>query len=146
MSACRAIVCALLVAAPALGASADDDEPHPFYTVVPGRFAVIGQWPDDGAPYKGRAKIVYAEGRLHLLKEIGEMSVTAEGTVERADPGESDVVRFRWPDHEETCLVRLDLDNYARLTCYWTVSGTSHRQPGLEAYFPTDAWPSEGQP
>jgi hypothetical protein len=141
-----AFLCVLLVSGPALIATADDEEPHPYYTVVPGRFAVIGQLPDDGAPYKGRAKIAYSEGRFQLLKEIGETSVTAQGTVERADPGEGDVIRFRWPDHEETCLVRLDLDNYARLSCYWSVSGTAHRQPGLESYFPTDAWPPESQP
>lgn len=146
MKARWAIVCACLVAGPVAGGRADDDEPHPYTTVVPGHFVVIGQAPDDGAPYKGRATIASSEGRLHLQKEVGDTSVTAEGTVERADPGEGDVIRFRWPGHEETCLVRLDLDNYARLSCVWTIDGKRHRQPGMEAYFPTDAWPSEARP
>jgi hypothetical protein len=98
--------------------------------------------PDGGAAYKGEAKIALADGRLQLLKEVGENTVTAQGTVQRADPGEADVIRFSWPGHEETCLVRLDLDNYARLSCVWTVNGAVHRQPGLEAFFATDAWPS----
>lgn len=131
-----------LLAPPAWGASESEDEPHPYYTIVPGRFAVIGQLPDGGAPYQGQATIAYAEGRLQLLRQIGENTVTATGTVQRADPGEADVIRFQWPGHEETCLVRLDLDNYARLSCVWTVKGATHRQPGLEAFFATDAWPS----
>jgi len=141
-----ALALAFLSTLPAIGAAADDEEPHPYYTFVPGRFAVVGRLPDGGAAYQGQARIAFSEGRLHLIKEIGGESVTAEGVVERADPGEAEVIRFRWAGHEETCLVRLDLDNYARLSCVWTVTGVKHRQPGLEAYFATDAWPAAGEP
>ncbi|HKY92955.1 MAG TPA: hypothetical protein VJM11_18025, partial [Nevskiaceae bacterium] len=114
-----AIVLAAALPAVAAAAAADEEEPHPYYSFVPGRFAVIGQLPDGGAAYQGQARIAHVEGRLQLLKEIGGESVTAEGTVERADPGEADVIRFRGKDFEQTCLVRLDLDNYARLSCLW---------------------------
>ena len=131
----------MAAASPIASAAAEGEELHTYYTVVPGRFALIGQLPDGGSPYKGEAEITYADGRLHLVKRVDGKPITAEGTVERADPGEADVLRFRWPGHEETCLVRLDLDNYSRLSCYWTVNGSKHRKPGLEAYFPTEAWP-----
>jgi hypothetical protein len=121
--------------------SADEKEPHFYFMVVPGRFALIGQLPDGGPAYKGTAEITDRNGRLHLVKHVDGKEVTAKGTVERADPGERDVVRFRWPGHTATCLVGLDLDNYSRLTCYWTINGAEHKKPGLEAYFPTETWP-----
>jgi hypothetical protein len=102
---------------------------------------LIGQFPDGGEAYQGTAQITYRDGRLQLVKHIEDKAITAEGKVERADPGEADVLRFRWPDHEETCLVSIDLDNYARLSCYWIVTGTEHKKPGLEAYFSTETWP-----
>ena len=40
-----------------------------------------------------------------------------------------------------TCLVSGDLDNYARLTCYWWHEGSDMKRPGLEAMFPTANWP-----
>ena len=103
--------------------------------------ALIGQFPDGGATYKGMAEITYQDDRLQLVKHIENKAITAEGKVERANPGETNVLRFRWPEHEETCLVSIDLDNYSRLSCYWTEQGTDHKQPGLEAYFSTETWP-----
>ena len=40
-----------------------------------------------------------------------------------------------------SCLVAGDLDNYTRLTCYRLRQGSEPKQPGLEAMFPTAAWP-----
>lgn len=121
-----------------LAASVDDEERHIYYAVVPGRYALIGQFPDAGSVYNGTAQISARDGRFHLTKHVDGKDVTAEGQVERANPGETDVVRFRWSGHTETCLVSADLDNYSRLTCYWEISGAGHRKPGLEAYFPID--------
>jgi hypothetical protein len=131
---------AVLVLALLSAASADEKEPHFYFTVVPGRFALIGQLPDGGPAYKGTAEITDRNGRFHIVKHVDGKDITAEGTVERAKIGERDVVRFRWPGHAETCLVGSDLDNYSRLTCYWTVDGAEHKKPGLEAYFPIETW------
>jgi hypothetical protein len=129
---------AILISALSTATSADEKERHFYFTVVPGRFALIGQFPDGGATYKGTAEITDHKGRLRIVKHVGGKDVTAEGTVERADPGEADVLRFKWPGHTATCLVGSDLDNYSRLTCYWTINGVKHKKPGLEAYFPTE--------
>jgi hypothetical protein len=136
----------LLIALPALGtlggaAAGDPHDRHFHFKVLPGRYALIGQHPDGGATYQGDAEIADQGGRLTLVKRIGGETTVAEGTVERADPGEADVLRLRWPGHEETCLVRLDLDNYARLSCHWSGPEPAHRRPGLEAYFATETWP-----
>lgn len=131
----------MVVPALAYSAPADEQVRHLYFTVVPGRFALIGQHPDGGATYEGTAEITVENGRLRLVKRVGSKDVTAEGTVERADPGEADVLRFRWPGHTATCLVASDLDNYSRLTCYWARNGAVHERPGLEAYFPTERWP-----
>jgi hypothetical protein len=119
----------------------DDEELSVYYDLVPDRYALIGQLPDGGAAYQGTAEITYLDSRLQLVKHIENKAITATGKVERADPGESYVLRFRWPEHEETCLVSVDLDNYGRLSCYWIVKGTDHKKPGLEAYFSTETWP-----
>jgi hypothetical protein len=138
-----ALITAALLVSEFLPASAvgDDAEPAVYYTLAPGSYALIGQFPDGGATYKGMAEITYQDDRLQLVKHIENKAITAEGKVERANPGETNVLRFRWPEHEETCLVSIDLDNYSRLSCYWTVQGTDHKQPGLEAYFSTETWP-----
>jgi hypothetical protein len=132
-----------LLVAGLLSASAAgrDEEPSMYYTLVPGRYALIGQFPDGGTVYQGTAEITYQDGRLELVKHIEDKAITAEGEVESANPGESKVLRFRWPEHKETCLVSVDLDNYGRLSCYWIVTGTDHKKPGLEAYFSTETWP-----
>lgn len=134
------VMLALAVLIPALPTSAwaAEKERHPYFKAVPGRFVLIGQFPDGGATYKGTAEITDRNGRLHLVKHIDGKDVTAEGTVERAAPGEADVLRFKWTGHAATCLVGSDLDNYSRLTCYWTINGAEHKRPGLEAYFPAE--------
>ena len=137
----RAFITVLLAAYATPGMSDPDEDSHYFYTTLPGRYALIGQYPDRGAVYRGTAEIQLKDGRLYLEKKIEETVTLAKGAIERADPGEAEVLRFRWPDHIETCLVRLDLDNYGRLTCNWVKAGTNARQPGLEAYFSTETWP-----
>lgn len=136
----RRVVAALLLAL-AGESYASDEEPQMLYLLLPGTYAVIGQEPDGGAAYTGSAEIKYADGALNLVKKVGSETIEARGRVETALAGEAEVVRFDWPRHRATCLNRVDLDNYSRLTCYWTVEGSSHKRPGLEAYFPTAAWP-----
>ncbi len=96
------------------------------------------------AAYAGSAHIEQADGAVTLKERRGSREFTATGTVEAPSPGEGKVLRFRWQDPGTmtmTCLVAGDLDNYARLTCYWLRDGSDPKQPGLEAMFPTAAWP-----
>lgn len=132
------LVCLLAVAACAASAAEQEDEF--LYSFLPGSYAVIGQYPDSGAAYAGTAEISQSGSKLRLVKRIGAVVTEAEGHIERASPGEAKVLRVIWNGHRETCLIHTDLDNYGRLTCYWTVDGVRHRSPGLEAFFSTRQW------
>lgn len=132
------LVCLLAVAACA--ASAAEQEDDFLYSFLPGSYAVIGQQPDGGAAYAGTAEISQSGPKLRLVKRIGAAVTEAQARIERASPGEAKVLRVVWDGHRESCLVHADLDNYGRLTCYWTVNGVRHRAPGLEAYFSTGQW------
>ena len=123
--------------------AARDDSEDELFGFVEGEYAVIGQEPNGGAAYSGSAKIV-VEGGLKLKERRGDHEFTATGKIEvPSPPGEGKVLRFRWQDSGPmlmTCLVAGDLDNYARLTCYWFGEGSDPKRPGLEALFPTGAW------
>jgi hypothetical protein len=139
----------LLVAVAASGAgsiplAAKDDAEQSLLDFVTGDYAIIGQEPDGGAAYVGSASIEPEQGGVTLKERHGSYEFTAHGTVEAPSPGEGKVLRFRWQDDGPmimSCLVAGDLDNYARLTCYWLRQGSEPKQPGLEAMFPTAAWP-----
>jgi hypothetical protein len=136
----RHAFCALLLTSSSAFA-ADPQETHLYYGMVPGEYAVIGQEPDGGPAYRGHASIRFENGALSLVKTVNGISTRAIGKVTRTTLAKADVLRFTWPEHGATCLVRGDLDNYSRLTCYWTRNGVDHKAPGLEAYFPTATWP-----
>ncbi|KAF0865665.1 hypothetical protein [Pseudomonas sp. LD120] len=123
--------------------AAQAPEPHFYYAMVPGHYLFIGKDPDGGATYSGTAQIRFENQVLTLVKTLEGKTSTAIGKVERAIIAETNVLRFRWPGHSSTCLVGSDLDNYARLTCYWVRDGVEHQEPGLEAYFPSANWPGQ---
>jgi hypothetical protein len=134
-----------LAALPAGSAESADGPPLDF---VVGDYVLIGRDPDGGAAYSGTARIEESGDGLALERSRGDHHVKATGRLEvPSPPGEGHVLRFRWQDPAPTtmtCLVAADLDNYARLTCYWLKDGPEPRQPGLEAMFPTAAWPDQG--
>jgi hypothetical protein len=120
-----------------------------WFSLVAGRFVLVGREPDSGAVYAGSAVITQIGNAFSLERTIGVRRVIARGTIEvPSPPGEGEVLRFRWKDQDEhvmTCLVQGDLDNYARLTCHWVLEGKEHDAPGLEAYFSTEGWPENSQ-
>jgi hypothetical protein len=115
-------------------------EADPFLNFVVGDYVIVGREPDRGRPYSGTARVELGEGGLLLNRRRGEHEVTAMGRFEvPSPPNEGRVLRFRWYDPEPvlmTCLISADLDNYARLTCYWLHEGSQPAEPGLEAMFP----------
>ena len=129
-----ALLCLLVAACPVFAAEQEEEF---LYSFLSGSYAVIGQQPDGGAAYAGTAEISQSGAKLRVVKRIGAAVTEAEARIETATPGESKVLRVVWDGHHETCLIHSDLDNYGRLTCYWTVNGVRHRSPGLEAYFST---------
>src|SRR5690349_9024042 len=131
----RAIVLSamLTMGGASVAAESDDD---PLLDFLVGDYAVIGRDPDGGAAYSGSARIERTGNDLTLARTRGERKVTAVGRLEvPSPPGEGQrVLRFHWKDGDAvtmTCLIGTDLDNYARLTCYWMRDGVEPRQPGL---------------
>lgn len=105
-----------------------------------GDYVIVGREPDGGATYAGRARIERRGEGLALIRTAGGVSTTLVGGIERAAGGDAQVIRFRGPKLKPrtlTCLPQGDLDNYLRLTCYWTYDAfPSPKEPGLETMFP----------
>jgi hypothetical protein len=146
-------VLAALLAALALGglaALANEQAPdtdEPLLGFVVGDYVLVGREPDGGAAYSGAARLEQAGGGLVLHRRVGGVETTARGTLEvPSPPGEGRVLRFRWQASAPmvmACLVGGDLDNFARLTCVWGPERAEPELPGLEALFPTGAWPDQ---
>jgi hypothetical protein len=119
-----------------------EDEPFQWSFVL-GRYQFIGRHPDSLLTYTGTAKIDRVGKQLRLTRKIAGLQTHVFGVVRRADPGEADVLSFKWgkkDSMEMVCLVGSDLDNYPRLTCHWGRTGNPHMQPGMEAYFAQEPW------
>lgn len=114
---------------------------------VAGDYVVVGREPDGGAGYAGAARIERRGDAVVLVRRVAGAEFVADGRIEvPSPPDEGEVLRFRTrgePHRTTTCLAAADLDNYARLTCTWTVDGRTHRSPGVEALFPTAAWAAD---
>ncbi len=114
----------------------DDD----FRGFVVGDYAIVGKRPEGGPAYAGTAKIERRGDVLVLTRRIGNATTVYEGGLERAEPpmDRPRVFRFRWVQGKSkmlmTCLMRADLDNYARLSCEWG-DPAAQKEPGLEAFF-----------
>jgi hypothetical protein len=141
-----AILVAALAAAPSSFAGEDAADGDPLASFVLGDYAIVGREPESGVAYAGSARIEGTDDGLVLKRRLGDRETIARGRFEvPSPPGEGRVLRFRWNDPEAmlmTCLVGSDLDNYARLTCYWLPEGSNPSAPGLEATFSTAAWPA----
>lgn len=132
---------ACLSAPSVYGAEADDESP--LWSFVVGRFQLIGRHPDSRTTYTGTARIDRVGNRVRLTRDIVGRRSQVFGVIRRADPGEAEVLAFRWGGRrsmEMVCLIGSDLDNYPRLTCHWGKAGNPHRQPGMEAYFAQEPW------
>lgn len=134
---------ACIAVLPAYGADqTDEDEPYQ-WSFVPGRYQLIGRHPDSLRTYTGTAKIERVGKQLRLTRTIDGKKSQVFGVVRRADPGEANVLSFKWSEPspmEMVCLVGSDLDNYPRLTCHWGKAKNPHTQPGMEAYFAQEPW------
>lgn len=139
----KRIVVLMLTCLAALPSHGTEDGEPVLWSFVPGRYQFIGRHPDSLRTYSGTATIERVGNKLRLTRSIAGKRSQVLGVVRRADPGEADVLAFKWGNRtpmEMVCLVGSDLDNYPRLTCHWGKKGNPHTQPGLEAYFALEPW------
>ncbi len=141
------LFCGSLVLAPRVAPGAE--ETPSYLAAMGGEYIVVGRPPvgreGDRRAYTGKVRVEVQGREVKVWRSIDGVETLLVGGLERALPGEMQVLRLRAPGGPTfTCLERGDLDNYLRLTCVWThAAKASPREPGLEAWFPTGAWPSE---
>ncbi|GAA3941158.1 hypothetical protein [Litoribacillus peritrichatus] len=106
---------------------------------VLGQYHLIGKAPDSSRTYAGQLEIYEQDQQLKIKRIINEQEILGTAAIESALHGESHVLRMRFNENnqsfETTCLIRSDLDNYARISCYLYQPGVRTKEPGLEALF-----------
>ena len=106
---------------------------------VEGEYLLIGQEIDSDETYQGRVSIYLESDQLIVKRTINDKVVMGDARFETALNGDASVLRIRFTDngvkHETTCLLRSDLDNYARISCYLYYPDQDITKPGLEALF-----------
>jgi hypothetical protein len=136
------LILVFLLCLPVVAWSENDE--NPLLGFVVGDYILIGKEPANGKVYSGRGVIEKKGEKLIFKREIGGKKIVAEGEIiVPSPPGEGQALRFRWNDRgpkEMVCLIPGDLDNYARLTCYWGKLPPGYNLPGLEAMFSTAPW------
>ena len=107
---------------------------------VIGKYRFVGQEPNFGPTYFGRAEITAKGNSVTITKYIGSSKIVAAGKIVSSEFEENvKLLRAQYEVNnnktEITCLIDGDMDNYAILTCktYWI--GKPVADPGLESYF-----------
>ncbi|MBN8550255.1 MAG: hypothetical protein J0M12_13130 [Deltaproteobacteria bacterium] len=108
------------------------------YEHLVGNYNLIGQKPDSSETYSGTVRLVATSSGLRLERSIAGKNSAGIGHYELKTPDKIPVLTLLFTESKQsfssTCHVSSDLDNYARLTCLYGVTGKT-RQPGMEAFF-----------
>lgn len=106
---------------------------------VVGKYLLIGKMLDSDQAYSGKVEIFRKSDKLVVRRQIGNVVTKGTASIEKANHGEAEVLRIRFSEgsieYEETCLIKPDLDNYARMSCHLYKPGIKTNKPGLEALF-----------
>lgn len=111
---------------------------------IDGDYAVIGRDPGGESAFQGQARIESDGCAVIMHRRIGGSESTIRGGWQRLDiPEGAYALEFRSGGDSAlwSCQIGIDLDNYARLTCFRILTGSPGIAPGLEAFFPTTTWP-----
>ncbi len=109
-----------------------------------GQYQLIGKKIDSQDTYVGQliisAKDTNSENvELIITRIIDGKTTHGSAAIETTMHSESTVLRMRFTNddinYENTCLIRGDLDNYARISCYLYQPNVRTDDPGLEALF-----------
>jgi len=124
----------LLLLSPFANASSD----HLLNFVV-GKYLLVGKALDSDQTYSGKIEISRKGDQLVVQRQIAKAATKGTGSIETAMQGEAKILRIRFTEdsqkYEETCLIKPDLDNYARISCHLYKPGVKTNKPGLEALF-----------
>ena len=100
---------------------------------------LVGKSLNSDQTYHGKVEIINNNGALNILRHINDKTINGTGTIESALNGDASVLNIRFSEndiqYEQTCLIDIDLDNYARISCHLYQPNVSTNQPGLEVLF-----------
>lgn len=107
---------------------------------VSGKYHLLGKHPDSNETYYGKVELVAVKDNIiKVERTIAGRKTNGTGSIKEATPDKIHVLHILFNDndqqHEHTCMIGSDLDNYARLTCYTYIKGSTAKEPGLEALF-----------
>ena len=87
----------------------------------------------------GEVTIRKKAGGLEVIRRVEGNLIKGTASVAYVTTDKIPVLRIRFVEEEkqieETCLIKGDLDNYARLTCYLYFPEVKTEDPGMEAMF-----------
>ena len=146
----RSLCVALGAGLPVLFAAtvvAEELGPPPSFFV--GQYEIVGRSPGAGGrAYSGWAEVKLDGEKLSIVRCVGGRASHGAMEFSTATADRIRVIRSRFELDggalESTCQVHVDLDNYARLTCYTYPAGEAAiATPGIEALFHAK-WPRPG--
>ena len=107
--------------------------------MVFGQYDLIGKSIGSKNTYFGEVSIAGTDENMTVTRTINGKIVKGTAAIEHTTGEKIHVLRMRFEENgknfEETCLVDIDLDNYARLTCHLYIPNETVSEPGLEAMF-----------
>lgn len=118
---------------------AGEGQGPPLEHFVQGNYFLIGKALDSKETYSGEVSIQEDDSGLIVTRIIAGRITRGKAAIEYATPDKIPVLRMRFSDagveHEETCMVGSDLDNFARITCHLYTPNKKTMEPGMEALF-----------
>jgi hypothetical protein len=130
-----------LVIALLLTASAQAKDAGPPASFFVGQYEIVGRSPGQAGPaYSGWAVVTLDGEALSIVRCIAGKESRGRLAFAAATADRIRVIRTRFTlggeALEATCQIHVDLDNYARLTCYtYPVDQPAIATPGIEALF-----------
>ena len=138
----RMLLNASILVALCVGASlacAKEDSTHEIESFVEGSYTLLGKAIASRKTYLGEVTIRKKADSLEVIRRIEGKEVKGTASVAHVTVDKIPVLRIRFVEEEkqieETCLIKGDLDNYARLTCYLYFPEVKTEDPGMEAMF-----------
>lgn len=104
---------------------------------IAGEYTVIGREPDSEKTFTGKMRIeALSDQSIRMVETLGSKAPRIwQGQFRAASPGEGCVLEVDSKQASMACLVAVDLDNNARLSCLWKLKNGIHKLPGLIALF-----------
>lgn len=106
---------------------------------IAGAYDMVARYPDSNTTFTAKISIEDFEKNGILMVERLNKNIkrTWKGHFRPASPGEECILEFQRGPYSMSCLVSIDLDNFARLTCSWGWINKMNNVPGIAALFHT---------